>query len=127
MPLLEEELLPWLEAAEAGTLGEMPARGPRLKKQTAVHVVMAASGYPGTVKKGDSISIEEDLLRANPDYKVLFAGVSGEASHFATNGGRVLGLTALSDDRTSARRLAYELIQGIHFNGAQRRSDVGEV
>jgi phosphoribosylamine--glycine ligase len=126
MPLIDEDLLPWLEAAADGALGSMPAAGPRLKKQTSVHLVMAAHGYPGTPRKGDKISIEKELLDPKGDRKLFFAGVTDDGRNFSTSGGRVLGLTALGSDRADAREKAYRFIEGVKFDGAQRRSDVGK-
>jgi phosphoribosylamine--glycine ligase len=126
MPLIDEDLLPWLEAAADGALASMPATGPRLKKQSSVHLVMAAHGYPATPRKGDKISIEKELLEPKGDRKLFFAGVSDDGRDFSTSGGRVLGLTALGADRAEAREKAYRYIEGVKFDGAQRRSDVGK-
>jgi phosphoribosylamine--glycine ligase len=58
--------------------------------------------------------------------KLFFAGVARSRElNFVTNGGRVLGLTAMAPTREEARRKAYELIPMVSFNGAQRRGDVG--
>lgn len=133
MPLLEDDLLPWLRACRDGTLDKRPAAGPRRKALHGVHLVMAAAGYPATPRKGDAIRIPQELLPAEGDgkrlAKVFFAGVgrgtSREAAGFITNGGRVLGLTALAESREEARRKAYALAETIHFEGMQRRTDVG--
>ena len=126
MPLIDEDLLPWLQACREGKL---PSLGrPILKNLSSVHVVMAAAGYPGVVKKGDVISVPESLLptKQDPSVKLFFAGVSGTPPSMITAGGRVLGLTALAKTQSSARSLAYEKISTIQFSGAQRRADVGE-
>lgn len=131
MPMLNEDLLPWLRACREGTLQAMPERGPAMKPGAGVHVVMAAEGYPGTPKKGAQISIPEELLPQEDESermaKLFFAGVARTPEmNFATNGGRVLGLTALGADLPEARRKAYELISTVSFAGAQYRSDIAK-
>ncbi len=132
LPLLDEDLLPWLQAAQRGALQELPATGPRLKALAGVHVVTAAAGYPGTggavVRKGDAIHLPEALLPregAPLEQKLFFAGVAKNEKGFVTNGGRVLGVTALAATRAEAREKAYALTRGIEIAGAQRRGDVG--
>lgn len=130
LPLLDENLLPWLQASRDGSLGALPETGPRMKPLAAVHVVLAAAGYPGAVKKGDAISLPEEFLPQENETtrraKVFFAGVARtSAMALATNGGRVLGLTALAESRAEARRRAHELVAAISFSGLQKRGDVG--
>ncbi|MGZ3694922.1 MAG: phosphoribosylamine--glycine ligase [Bdellovibrionota bacterium] len=131
LPLLQEDLLPWLKASREGALKAFPVSGPAVKPGAAVHVVVAAAGYPGTVKKGDKISLPGELLPQENETerlaKLFFAGVGRSPSlDLITNGGRVLGITALAGSRADARRIAYELIETVRFSGAQRRSDVGK-
>lgn len=127
LPMLDEDLLPWLEACQKGELNKMKASGPRMKAGSAVHVVLAAEGYPGDVKKGDAISLPAAALPGGDweknGLKVFFAGVAAAGAGLATNGGRVLGVTALGETRALARSRAYEAT--ISFRGMQRRSDVG--
>lgn len=135
MPLIDEDLLPWLEAASEGRLSSLSPSGPKLKPLHAVHVVMAAHGYPGAggvaVRKGDLIEIPTEFFPQEEEVqrmaKLFFAGVArqGHPPKFVTAGGRVLGLTALAPTQEEARRKAYALIESIRFAGAQRRSDVG--
>lgn len=126
MPLIDEDLLPWLQACREGKLQTLGR--PSLKNLSSVHVVLAAAGYPGEVQKGDKISVPEDLFpsQVDPSTKLFFAGVSGTPPTMITAGGRVLGLTALAKTQSAARSLAYEKISSIQFRGAQRRGDVGE-
>lgn len=126
LPLLEDDLLPWLEAAADGALDRMPAAGPLLKLQHAVHVVMAAHGYPGAggakVRKGDRIEIPANL----GGVKLFVAGVEERDGAFYTNGGRVLGVTALGRSRAEAREQAFRASDQVKFAGSQRREDVGK-
>lgn len=131
MPLLAEDLLPWLQAAAKGSLAAMPSCGPRRKEATAVHIVMAAEGYPGSqgkaIARGDKIDIDSVLLEAKESApaKIFFAGVSRRENEFLTNGGRVLGLTSTGRDRSEARKIAYEQANNIQFRGRQMRRDIG--
>jgi phosphoribosylamine--glycine ligase len=131
LPLLQEDLLPWLQASRNGNLHTMAQAGPTLKPGAAVHVVMAAAGYPAAnVKKGDKISVPLELLPQENESdrlsKVFFAGVARSRSfELVTGGGRVLGITALAGSIADARKIAYGLAETIEFAGSQRRSDVG--
>ena len=125
LPMLAEDLYPWLRACRDGRLSSMPA-SIRMKPGAAVHVVSAAEGYPGTPSKGDGISIDPGFASAwEKGVKLFFAGVSKQGSGFATNGGRVLGVTALGEDRADARAAAFAWTERVTFRGRQRRLDVG--
>jgi phosphoribosylamine--glycine ligase len=126
LPLLAEDLYPWLRASRDGRLGNLAATGPRMKSGASVHVVAAAHGYPGTPRKGDSISVDPAFETSwKQGVKLFFAGVSRAGSALATNGGRVLGVTALGATREEARLRAQEWSARVSFQGAQRRQDVG--
>lgn len=125
LPLIDEDLVAWFVAAASGQLSGM---SPRLKKMSAVHVVMAAHGYPGTegtkVRNGDKISFDLDFLLTPNDF-LFYAGVEKINDIFITKGGRVLGVTSLSLTPAMARENAYNLISKISFAGAQYRTDIG--
>ena len=128
-PLIDEDLLPWLEACRNGKLQQMPSPEVRMKNLASVHVVMAAAGYPASPRKGDAIFFPAELLPSdsrNNGLKLFFAGVTGTGKAFFTNGGRVLGLTAVANTREEARRKAYDGADLIRFADAQRRGDVGQ-
>ena len=130
LPLLGCDLLPLLLAANRGKLSQVPSFS--YKNKTAVHLVLAAKGYPGTlgtsIRKGDPIVISPELFHESTDHKLFFAGVSGSSKNdLKTAGGRVLGLTVLGESREEARKLAYEKIKGISFLGSQMRTDIAEV
>lgn len=91
---------------------------------SAVTVVMAAAGYPGTPTKGDVIS---GLHEAHglPGVHVLHAGTAlDEDGNVVTNGGRVLSVTALGSTLTEARDHAYQGVAAISWDGEQHRSDI---
>ena len=58
------------------------------------------------------------------DVEVFHAGTAGRDGKIVTNGGRVLGVTALGDDIPAAQARAYEAVKKIHFEGAQYRTDI---
>lgn len=128
LPLLNEDLTPWLLASLRGDLDKMAGFHPERKNLKAVHVVMAAHGYPGTegekVRSGDMIHFSNTFNLSAYDH-LFFAGVAKNREGLTTNGGRVLGITSLAETYTYARAQAYEYISQIHFEGAQYRSDIG--
>jgi phosphoribosylamine--glycine ligase len=131
LPLIDEDLYPWFEASAAGNINELQNRlgqiGPKKSKLVGVHIVMAAYGYPGTegikVRSGDKIQFDEKFKLNNWDH-LFFAGVDRIGADFVTKGGRVLGITSLSENYAEASKKAYELISQIHFEGAQYRHDI---
>lgn len=129
MPRIKSDLVPYLIAAANGKLAETIAVNGDLELfGSSVHVVLAAHGYPGTegipVRKGDQIKIDAALWRSqNP--KVFFAGVSEKEGSFFTNGGRVLGVTALAETQENARKQAYAVVEKIAFQDKQFRGDIG--
>jgi phosphoribosylamine--glycine ligase len=86
-------------------------------------VVLASAGYPGSYAKGKPIRglAEAEKL---PGVKVFHAGTAWEGTEFVTNGGRVLGVTALGADLRSARDQAYAAVERIQFEGMQFRRDI---
>lgn len=91
----------------------------------AVCVVMASGGYPVSYQKGYEISGISDA-EAMGDIMVFHAGTKcDEKGHFLTNGGRVLGVTALGNDLDHAIQRAYAAVDKIHFTDAHFRKDIG--
>lgn len=130
MPMIAEDLLPWLRAARDGRLASLPEAGPKMKAGAAVHVVAAAEGYPATPRKGDAIEVNPSLAAGSRSWeesavKLFFAGVAPKGEGLSTSGGRVLGITALAGTLAEAREKAYAWSKKVSFAGAQRRSDVG--
>src|SRR5579872_12080 len=120
MMRLNSDLTMLCEAALAGKLDEVAADwDPR----AAVGVVMAASGYPEAVHKGDVIS---GLDRAGQlPGKVFHAGTRSQGSQVLTNGGRVLCAVGLGRTVANAQSHAYELVRTISWQGVQYRQDIG--
>ncbi len=118
---LESDLLELLEATVDGRLD---GQNPVWSDRSAVCVVLASGGYPGDYEKNKPISgLAETSALA--DVQVFHAGTRLEGGQVRTNGGRVLGVTALGSDLASARAKAYEAADGIFFDQMQRRGDIG--
>ena len=107
-------------------VAERKLEGPTMEwdGRAAVCVVMASGGYPGTYKKGIEIAGLEQASQME-GVMVFHAGTASRDGGFVTNGGRVLGVTALGTDIESAIRRAYEAVGVIHFDGAHFRKDIG--
>ena len=91
--------------------------------RAALGVVMAAEGYPDTVRKGDPIT-GLDKAAGLPG-KVFHAGTALRDGQVVTSGGRVLCAVGLGDSVREAQREAYALVQAIRWSGVQYRHDIG--
>jgi phosphoribosylamine--glycine ligase len=119
---LKSDLLEVLLAVCDGTLDEVTLKwDPR----PAVCVVMASGGYPGDYKKGMKISGLEDA-RQLKDVMVFHAGTKQDNGEIITDGGRVLGVTALGQTVKDAKKGAYEAVDMIKFEGAYCRRDIAD-
>jgi phosphoribosylamine--glycine ligase len=116
---LKSDLFELLMHATDGTLDEVELVWDR---RVALGVVVAAAGYPLTPRKGDAI---DGLPAEAPDGMVFHAGTELRDGRLLTSGGRVLCATVLADSVKQAQLRAYELLQPIHFDGMQYRSDIG--
>ena len=117
---LDSDLLDLLEAAVAGDPNTAP---PRWKPQAALGVVMAAGGYPGTIRKNDPISGLDANFGDNA--KVFHAGTTLRDGRVLTSGGRVLCVCGLGADVGAAQAAAYAAVAKIGWEGAHFRSDIG--
>ncbi len=93
--------------------------------KAAVCVVMAAPGYPGDYRKGDTIK-GLDAAAEISDLFVFHAGTAERDGNFVTNGGRVLGVTALGDTVQGAIDRAYQGVAAISWDGVHFRRDIGK-
>jgi phosphoribosylamine--glycine ligase len=91
-------------------------------RRPALGVVMAAHGYPAQPRAGDRIA---GLPTSNEDAVIFHAGTVSKDGNVVTAGGRVLCVTALGDSVKLAQQHAYQLAQGVRFEGAQYRRDIG--
>ncbi|WP_379548544.1 phosphoribosylamine--glycine ligase [Qipengyuania sp. DSG2-2] len=120
MMRLEEDLAALMLACAGGTLGEWSEA--KFSDQTALTVVMAAKGYPGTPEKGGVI----DLGSAEADgAKVFHAGTRLDGDQLVANGGRVLNVTAMGGSATGAKDAAYQAVDAISFESGFCRRDIG--
>ncbi len=119
MMRLKSDLFDLLMAATEGGLGDVALDWDR---RVALGVVMAAAGYPLTPRKGDPIT---HLPADTAEVTVFHAGTELQDGRLLTSGGRVLCVTALGDSIKQAQQRAYEAVNGIRFDGAQFRRDIG--
>ena len=122
MMRLKTDLVDVMLAATSGALDSIEMEWDR---RPALGVVMAAHGYPLQPRKGDVI---QGLPLEADDCMVFHAGTSAQINQSVetiTSGGRVLCITALGSTVKAAQQRAYEVAQGITFDGAQMRKDIG--
>jgi phosphoribosylamine--glycine ligase len=121
MARLDEDLLEVLLAVANGTLGQ---RGPaKWVAQTALTVVIAAQGYPGTPTSGGTI---DDIAEAEETGALVFqAGTRLDGEQLVAAGGRVLAVTALGDTVAAAQEAAYHAVDQIVFPTGFCRRDIG--
>ena len=117
---LENDLVELLDASVDGTLGKMELKW---STQASVCVVMASGGYPGNYPKGKPILGLAEVAKL-PNTKVFHAGTALKDRQVVTNGGRVLGVTALGKDLKATQSAAYEAVEKICFEGVQFRRDI---
>jgi len=94
-------------------------------QRPAVCVVMASGGYPGDYEKGKKITGLEEAGKLK-DVAVFHAGTKKQNGDIVTNGGRVLGVTALGERIADAKARAYEAVDKIKFDGAYCRRDIAD-
>jgi phosphoribosylamine--glycine ligase len=112
-----------VEHAINGTLDKVEVEWDR---RTALGVVMAAANYPDTPRKGDVITgLPSPKDKNMADAHVFHAGTALQDGKVVTNGGRVLCVTALGTMVKMAQKRAYEVADGIRFDGSQMRRDIG--
>ena len=119
LPLLDGDLAQIMLACAKGTL---TADMVHWKQASACCVIMASKGYPESSHKGDVIS---GLDNVAPDVQVFHSGTKVVDGQYVTNGGRVLGVTALGATLQEAIDQAYANVRRISFDGQQVRQDLG--
>lgn len=118
LPLLESDLLTVMQATTNGTLAETEVK---FGKGNACCVIMASAGYPSAYEKGFEMTIPAEVAPS-----VYVAGATLDGTILKTNGGRVLGVTAVADTLPEAIAKAYEKVDKIHFENAYYRHDIGK-
>ncbi len=119
LPLLKTDLLTIMLAVIEGRLSEVEVV---FSDESACCVVAASGGYPVKYEKGKPVTISE----MPSGVTVFHAGTKlDDNGRLVTSGGRVLGVTAVADDLSAARDLAYASVKNVHFDGMFYRSDIG--
>jgi len=120
LPLLDTNLDDLLLACVEGRLGNFPPI--KWKKQSSVCVVMAAGGYPDKVETGQFVT---GLGKAEDVGAFVFqSGTKLKNNALVTNGGRVLGVTALGNDIQNAIANVYKAVDFIAYDGMHYRKDI---
>jgi phosphoribosylamine--glycine ligase len=122
MMRLQSDIVPLFEACIDGNLQNQSVTW---IPQSSVCVVMASEGYPGSYPKGKSISGLPDVS-TQKNVMVFHSGTKTDNGNIVTNGGRVLGVTAMGDDIKSAIKQAYQAVDKINWDGAHFRTDIGK-
>ena len=118
LPLLESDLLSVMRACTHGTLAETEVK---FAERCACCVILASNGYPESYQKGFPIT-----MTAEAAAHTYVAGAKLENGVLVTSGGRVTGTTAVADTLADAIKEAYRLSDGVVFEKAYRRSDIGK-
>jgi len=119
LPLLETDLLDIMMAVSRSELDKMNVK---FSSGAACCVVVASNGYPGSYEKGFVMTLPP--LASNQD--IYIAGATLDGGVLKTNGGRVLGAVGFADNLKSAIEVAYTTAEGIKFENAYYRHDIGE-
>ena len=118
LPLMESDLLTVMRACTDGTLADTEVK---FTDKYACCVILASSGYPQSYKKGFEITMTEEAKA-----HTFVAGGALKDGKLVTSGGRVTGTTAIADSLEDAIKEAYRISDGVKFEGAYRRSDIGQ-
>jgi phosphoribosylamine---glycine ligase len=111
------------QLCESALARQLDAAAPQWDPRAALGVVLAAAGYPESVRLGDAIEGLEAAARLPG--KIFHAGTRCEQDRVVTSGGRVLCAVGLGKDVSAARAEAYALIEPVQFRGMQLRRDIG--
>lgn len=120
---LKSDLVDLMEATIDGRLDEIAP--PEWDPRPAVCVVMASEGYPDKYERGFPIRGLDEAAKL-PDVKVFHAGTATSDGQVVTDGGRVLGVTALGNSISAAKLQAYTAVKCIRFSGGWCRKDISD-
>lgn len=120
MMRLESDLAQYMLACAGGSLVALPE--PQFSADTAMTVVMAANGYPGTPEKGGTIGLDNT---EGEGAKVFHAGTKLDGETLVANGGRVLNVTATGATTKAAQAAAYAAVKKVDFPSGFYRNDIG--
>ena len=118
---LNSDLYKYLKASSEGKLNDLSEIS--WKDESAVCIVLASNGYPNSYPKGDEISGFDNI----PQNSFVFhAGTKNDDGKIVSNGGRVLGVTALGSSLNDAINNAYNVAEKIHWENKYQRNDIGK-
>lgn len=123
LPRMKNDIVDVFEACIDGKLSDIELE---FEDNAAVCVILASDGYPENYEKGYPILGLENF-NDKDGYNVFHAGTKKTEQGIVTNGGRVLGVTALGKDLLEARKNAYEATDWIKFENKYKRNDIGKV
>jgi len=118
LPLLESDLLTVMQATTNGTLADTEVK---FGNMHAACVIMASKGYPTAYEKGFEMTIPAEISDS-----VYVAGAKLSEGKLLTDGGRVLGATAVAETLEEAVKASYAMVERIHFDNAYFRHDIGQ-
>ena len=117
LPRLKSDLVEVMLATAEQRLADVTLEW---RDEWAVSVVLASEGYPTSYEKGFEMTIPEAIWD-----NVYVAGAAVKDGKLVTNGGRVLGATAIADSLEDAIKASYEMVKTISFDNAYYRNDIG--
>ena len=123
LPRLKNDIVEVMEACIDGRLDEIDLD---FSDESAVCVVLASDGYPEDFEKGFPIR-GLDKFEGSREYYAFHAGTKLDDKKVLTNGGRVLGITALGKDLENARAKAYKATEWIDFDNKYMRRDIAKL
>lgn len=122
LPRLKNDIMDVIDACIDGTLDQIDLE---FEDKAAVCVILASDGYPLKYEKGFEIKGLE-TFEGKEDYYCFHAGTKIKDGKIVTNGGRVLGVTAIGDTLKEARAKAYEATEWVSFDNKYMRHDIGK-
>ncbi|MCL2720144.1 MAG: phosphoribosylamine--glycine ligase [Treponema sp.] len=124
LPLLETDLLTIMESVTDEKLENIDIQW---KKSFSACIVMASGGYPESYKTGLQLTgLNDQGNCTNKDVTIYHAGTEYKNEMFYTSGGRVLGITAIAENKEKTLEIAYKTAKTIDFEGVHYRKDIGK-
>ena len=122
LPRMKTDIITVMESCIDGKLDEVELE---FEDNACVCVILASDGYPEKYEKGKVITGLENF-EGRDGYYVFHSGTKFDGDNIVTNGGRVLGITAMGDNLKEARKNAYEATKWVNFDNKYMRNDIGK-
>ena len=124
LPRLSTDLVDIIHNTVTNNLENTPIE---LTDNTAITVVIASKGYPGTFKKGIELPSLNNLNKQD-DILIFHSGTAkNDNENLISSGGRVFSVTAIGDNVQDCRQKAYKAVEEINWNKGFYRRDIGKV